>query len=64
MGKQPGKMAFENKPNKVTGKDQEADAGRGSCLKRRLRAGESPGWSLTRSAFHRLAELSWAVRTI
>lgn len=33
MGKQPEKMAFENKPNKVTEKSQEADAGSGGYLK-------------------------------
>lgn len=64
MEKQPWKMAFENKPNKVTGKDQEADVGSGSFLKLLFRAEESPGWSLTGSAFRRLSELSWAAQTI
>lgn len=63
MGKQPGKMAFENKPNKVTEKSQEADVGSGGYLKWLLTADQLPGWSLL-GQLPQASELCWAVRTV
>lgn len=56
MGKQPGKMAFENKPNNVTEKSQEAEVGRGGYLKWLLTADQLLGWSL----LGQLPQAAWA----
>lgn len=67
MATEKKKCIWKNKWNKVTEKKiiiREADAGNFGFLMWVFPARQSPGWRVTGSAFHRLAEVCWAAHTL